>query len=339
MNVFPNLRNKKIAVIGATGAVGRECVMVLEKANVPAEQITLLASKRSQGVKIVYGQTSLTVQELSHTSFKNQDIALFVASSSISKQYRDICIQDDCIGVDNSSAFRLDDQTPLIIPEINPGAVAQHHGFIANPNCSTIIMLMAVYPIHARYPIEQIIVSTYQAASGAGWEAMEELKESTKAYLDDVPYNPQILPHPYAFNLFSHNSPINDTGYNEEELKMVYETQKILPKSKIEISPTCVRVPVLRAHSESLYLKFVDDAPAIKDIHDCLSNFAGIEVIDEPAKNIFPMPIQATGKYNCFVGRIRKSIGNPKKSIELFVCGDQLLKGASLNAIQIANLL
>jgi len=242
--------------------------------------------------------------------------------------------------VDNSSAFRMDPTVPLVIPEINPGAIINHKGIIANPNCSTIIGIVPLWPIHQRNPVKRLIVSTYQAASGAGAAAMEELRESTRAHLEDREFKNTVLPHPYAFNLFSHNSKIDpETGYNEEETKMIKETRKIFADPDIRISATCVRVPVLRAHSESL--TFECDRPITPaEVREILKNAPGVKLVDDPERNYFPMPTDASGQGDVLVGRIRQDLSDPSgRSITMFVAGDQLLKGAALNAVQIAEVM
>ena len=335
---FSDLRSKKILVVGVTGAVGREFLRILSENNIPVENLRLAASERSAGKKIEYLSHKILVEKLDENSFRNSEIALFSAGSKISRRFRDACLVQDCLLVDNSSAFRMDKDTPLVIPEVNPEAVVNHKGVIANPNCSTIIMLMAVYPIHKYFPIKRIIVSTYQSASGAGFRAMEELKSSTRAFLAQEKFIPVEFDHPYAFNLFSHNSEIDKTGYNEEERKMIKETQKILADPNILVSPTCIRVPVLRAHSESINLEFSEKVPEIDEVLECIASFPGVNLVNDAKKNYFPMPLEASEKYECLVGRVRKDISMPDKGIELFVSGDQLLKGAALNAIQIAAL-
>ena len=335
---FSDIRSKKILIAGVTGAVGSEFLRILSESNIPAENLRLAASERSAGKKIEYLSQEIPVEKLDENSFRDPDIALFSAGSKISQRFRDACLAQDCLLVDNSSAFRMDKDTPLVIPEVNPEAVARHKGVIANPNCSTIIMLMAVYPIHRRFPVKKIVVSTYQSASGAGFRAMEELKSSTRAFLGQETFTPVEFEHPYAFNLFSHNSEIDETGYNQEERKMIHETQKILAAPDILVSPTCIRVPVLRAHSESIHLEFAEKSPEIDEVLECIASFPGVILVNDPEKNHFPMPLEASEKYECLVGRVRKDISMPDKGIELFVSGDQLLKGAALNAIQIAAL-
>jgi len=276
--------------------------------------------------------------ELTADSFKGTEIALFSAGSDITKAFAQAVVDSGSVLIDNSSAYRMNPEVPLVVPEINPQAAKNHKGIIANPNCSTIIMLMAVYPLHQKYPVRRLIVSTYQAASGAGWAAMEELRESTRAALDEQAFTPKLMPYPYGFNLFSHNSDIDESGYNQEERKMINETHKILEDDEILISATCVRVPVLRAHCESINIEFCDARPSVEECRELLSAFPGVKLIDDREKNYFPMPLDASEKHECLVGRIRDDLSNPR-GIDLFVAGDQLLKGAALNAVQIACLL
>jgi aspartate-semialdehyde dehydrogenase len=239
--------------------------------------------------------------------------------------------------IDNSSAFRMDSTVPLVVPEINPEAAENHHGIIANPNCTTILLGVAVYPLHQIQPIRRMVISTYQSASGAGAMAMEEVKHQTKAILSGEPVKAEILPYPLAFNLFPHNSPLTDSGYCEEELKMINETRKIFNDSTIRVTATCVRVPVLRAHSEAVNLEF--DSPfAVSQAREILSQAAGVKLVENWDANYFPMPIDATGRDEVLVGRIRQDISHPN-GLELWLCGDQIRKGAALNAVQIAELL
>ena len=336
---FSSLKDKKIGIVGATGAVGAEFLKIFERINLPPENITLFASKKSAGKNIHYHENTLTIQELRYDSFKSLDIALFSAGSSISKQYREFCVSEGVILIDNSSAFRMETNTPLVIPEVNPHHLERHVGLIANPNCSTIIMLMGVFPIHKHFPIERIVVSTYQAASGAGWAAMEELKSSTESFLHGHKQRSVIFPFPYAFNLFSHDSKVDDSGYCEEEIKMIQETKKILDDSEMKIIPTCIRVPVLRAHSESIHLCFKEEAPSTQELLQCFTDFSGIIVVDDRKNNHFPMPLEASEKYECLIGRIRGKDSQSDDSAQLFISGDQLLKGAALNAVQIADLI
>jgi aspartate-semialdehyde dehydrogenase len=327
----------RVAIAGATGAVGVEFLRLLEERKFPVSELRLLASARSAGKTLRFAGKDITIQELTEASFKDIDIAFFSAGGSISKKFGPIAAQAGALVIDNSSAFRMDPTVPLVIPEINPEACAEHRGIIANPNCSTIIAIVPLWPIHKRNPIRRLIASTYQAASGAGAAAMEELAESTRAYLENRPYQNTVLPHPYAFNLFSHNSKMDpETGYNEEEIKMVKETKKIFGDQNIRISATCVRVPVLRAHSEALTIECEKPiTPA--EVREILATAPGVKLVDDITNNYYPMPKDASGQGDVLVGRIRQDTSDPSgKSIAMFVAGDQLLKGAALNGIQIA---
>lgn len=330
----------KVAISGATGAVGVEFLRLLEERHFPLSELRLLASARSQGKTMRFQGRDVAVEELTENSFRDVDIAFFSAGGSISKKFAPIAARAGAVVVDNSSAFRMDPSVPLVIPEINPEAIAGHAGIIANPNCSTIIAIVPLWPIHKKNRIHRLIAATYQAASGAGAAAMQELVESTRAHLEDRPYAHTVLPHPYAFNLFSHNSKIDPaTGYNEEETKMAKETQKIFGDSTIRVSATCVRVPVLRAHSEALTIECERPiTPA--EVRQILANAPGVTLVDDSDRNYFPMPKDASGQGNVLVGRIRQDISDPSgKSIAMFVAGDQLLKGAALNAVQIAEVM
>lgn len=328
------MRSYHVAIVGATGAVGTELLRLIESRQFPVRQLTLLASERSAGKRLPFRGELLPVQRLSPESFRGVEIAFFSAGAARSREYAPYAVRAGAIVVDNSSAFRLEPDVPLVIPEINPEALAQHRGIIANPNCSTIIMLMALEPLRRLTPIRRIIVSTYQSASGAGAQAMAELLESTRAFLQGEPYTPTVLPHPYAFNLFSHNSTVSDDGYNEEERKMIWETRKIWNDPTLGISPTCVRVPVLRAHSESIVVE-LQERPTLEQIYAAYHAFSGVRLVDDRARNHFPMPIEASGQEAVLVGRLRYDASIPN-GVALFACGDQLLKGAALNALQIA---
>ncbi len=329
----------RVAIAGATGAVGVEFLRLLAERKFPMSSLRLLASARSAGKTMTFAGREITVEELKEDSFKDVDIAFFSAGGSISKVFGPIAAKAGAVVVDNSSAFRMDPAVPLVIPEINPEACESHKGIIANPNCSTIIAITPLWPIHKVNPIRRLIASTYQAASGAGAAAMAELEDSTRAYLEGKPYEQKVLPHPYAFNLFSHNTKIDATGYNEEETKMVKETKKIFDDPGIRISATCVRVPVLRAHSEALTIECERPiTPA--EVTRLLTGAPGVKIVDDPEKNYFPMPKDASGQDAVLVGRIRSDSSDPSgKSIVMFVAGDQLLKGAALNAVQIAEVL
>jgi aspartate-semialdehyde dehydrogenase len=327
----------RVAIAGATGAVGVEFLRCLEERNFPISELRLLASARSRGKTLPFHGREIEIQELDENSFRDIDVAFFSAGGSISKQFGPVAVQAGAVVVDNSSAFRMDPAVPLVIPEINPDALARHNGIVANPNCSTIIGILPLWPIHRNNRIRRLIASTYQAASGGGAAAMEELRESTRAQLENREYRHTVLPHPYAFNLFSHNSKVDpETGYNEEETKMIRETRKIFADPDIRISATCVRVPVLRAHSEAL--TFECERPITPaEVREILRTAPGVKLVDDPERNYFPMPKDASGQGDVLVGRIRQDVSDPSgRSISMFVAGDQLLKGAALNAVQIA---
>ncbi|MFZ0501902.1 MAG: aspartate-semialdehyde dehydrogenase [Steroidobacteraceae bacterium] len=329
-----------VAIVGATGAVGIELIRCLEERRFPLSELRLLASARSAGKSLTFRGESLAVGELKDDSFRGVDIALFSAGGSISKRFGPLAVQQGAVVVDNSSAFRMDPAVPLVVPEINPEAMRGHRGIIANPNCSTIIAITPLWPVHRFNRLRRIIVSTYQAASGGGAAAMEELRESTRAFLEGRPYENRVLPHPYAFNLFSHNTKIDpQTGYNEEETKVIRETHKIYGDDSIRIAATCVRVPVLRAHS--IAINFECERPITPEqVRDIMQTSPGVKLVDDPERNYFPMPKDASGQDPILVGRIRRDVSDPSgHSIALFVSGDQLLKGAALNAVQIAELL
>ncbi|MHB1870187.1 MAG: aspartate-semialdehyde dehydrogenase [Steroidobacteraceae bacterium] len=329
-----------VAIVGATGAVGVELIRCLERRNFPLAALRLLASARSAGKTLTYRGEALAVEELTEESLRGVDIALFSAGKAISKQFAPLAVAAGAVVVDNSSAFRRDPAVPLVVPEINPQALEGHGGIIANPNCSTIIAITPLWAVHRHNPIRRMILATYQAASGGGAAAMEELSESTRAYLEGRAYEPKVLPHPYAFNLFSHNSPIDaESGYNEEELKAVHETRKIYGDAAIRVTATCVRVPVLRAHSIAINIECERPiTPA--QVRALMADAPGVKLVDDPGRNYFPMPTDASGGDPILVGRIRTDISDPSgRSVALFVAGDQLLKGAALNAVQIAELL
>lgn len=330
---------RHIAVVGATGAVGVEACEILTKRKYPCERISLFASGRSAGKKLPVLGREVEVRELTEKSFDGVDVAIFSAGADRSKQFAAAAVKAGAVVVDNSSAFRMDPSTPLVIPEVNPGDIDWHKGVIANPNCSTIIMNMAVWPLHQKDPVRRIVVSTYQSASGAGAAAMDELLTQTSDHLGGRTVAPKVFPHPIAFNLFSHNTPVAADGYNTEERKMIDETRKIFHAPNIAITATCVRVPVLRAHSESINLTF--ERPITpKEVTAILREAPGVQIVDDREKGKFPMPIDASGADDVLVGRIRQDVSQPDgRGIELFVSGDQLRKGAALNAIQIMDLL
>ena len=326
-----------IAVVGATGAVGVEILNCIDKRKFPHAEVRALASARSAGKELPFAGKALTVAELTEQSLDGVHLALFSAGSATSKKFAPIAVTKGAVVVDNSSAFRMDRAVPLVVPEINPQTLANHPGIIANPNCAAIISITPLWPIHKINPIRRLIISTYQAASGAGAAAMEELRESTRAALEGREYRQKVLPHPYAFNLFSHNTQVDpETGYNEEEVKVIAEARKIFGEPDLAVSATCVRVPVLRAHCVSL--TFECARPISPDeVRRILATAPGVRIVDDPVRNYFPMPKDATGEDDILVGRIRKDLSDPSgKSISLFCAGDQLLKGAALNAVQIA---
>ncbi len=326
-----------VAIMGATGAVGEEMLKILEERSFPVDKLTLLASSRSIGRKYKFKGRDIAVQELKEDSFKGIDIVLASAGGSISKKFVPFAVKEGSVVIDNTSAFRMDPKVPLVIPEINADDIKKHKGIIANPNCSTIIMLVPIHPIHKLNRIKRIIVSTYQAASGAGAKAMKELEDQSRDVLEGRPARKEIFPHQIAFNLFSHNSTIGTEGYNEEEIKMIKETKKIFHDEKIKVAATTVRVPVFRAHSESITLELTKK-PDLARIRKILGEAPGVKVVDDRGNNYFPMPLEASGKDDVLVGRIRKDLSSDK-GLCLFVSGDQLRKGAALNAIQIAEIL
>ncbi|CAI0459321.1 unnamed protein product [Linum tenue] len=334
-----------IAVVGVTGAVGQEFLSVLSDRDFPYRSIKMLASKRSAGKQMTFEDRNYTVEELTADSFDGVDIALFSAGGSISKQFGPAAVEKGAIVVDNSSAFRMVDGVPLVIPEVNPQAmrgikVGMGKGaLIANPNCSTIICLMAATPLHQRAKVLRMVVSTYQAASGAGAAAMEELELQTRKVLEGKPPTCNIFSQQYAFNLFSHNAPVLPNGYNEEEMKLVKETRKIWSDLDVKVTATCIRVPVMRAHAESVNLQF--EKPLDEDTaREILKNAPGVVVIDDRASNHFPTPLEVSNKDDVAVGRIRQDLSQEgNHGLDIFVCGDQIRKGAALNAVQIAEML
>jgi len=334
---MPVSSNPTVAVIGATGAVGVEFLSCLAERKFPLRQLKLFASARSAGKSLPFNGGALMVEELTEMSFDGVDIALFSAGSGISKKYAQVAVAAGAVVVDNSSAFRMDPAVPLVVPEINANAIASHRGIIANPNCAAIISMLPVWPVHKKNRVTRTVISTYQAASGAGAAAMDELVDSTRAFLDDRAFTPKVMPHPYAFNLFSHNTAIDpQTGYNDEETKVMRETRKIFGDAAMQISATCVRVPVLRAHACSVTIT-CEQPITPDDVRALLTDAPGVRIVDDRARNHFPMPLEAAGQGDILVGRIRQDVSDPSgRSIALFTAGDQLLKGAALNAVQIA---
>ena len=325
-----------LAIAGVTGAVGQEFLKILEEREFLFDSLKVLASSRSAGKKIEFKGKQYIIEELTKNSFNRVDIALFSAGGARSKEFAPAAVEAGAVVVDNTSAFRMDPDVPLVIPEINPQKIQEHKGIIANPNCSTIIGIVPVWPLHKANPVKRMVVSTYQAASGAGMQAMLELERQTREILDGKEPTCKAFPYPIAFNAFSHNSELGPNGYNLEETKMVNETRKIFDCPNIAITCTCIRIPVFRAHCESINLEFTD--PITPDeVRDLLSTAPGVSVLDDRENNRFPMPIDVAGKDDIFVGRIRQDESIPEnRGINIWVAGDQLRKGAALNAIQIA---
>jgi aspartate-semialdehyde dehydrogenase len=329
-----------VAIVGVTGAVGAEFIATMNKRGFRVGKLKALASARSAGKTVSFRGQNVVIEELTERAFEGVDIALFSAGSGISKKFAPIAVKAGAVVVDNSSAFRMDPNVPLVIPEVNGNRIRDHKGIIANPNCAAITALVPLWPIHQNNRIKRVIISTYQAASGAGAAAMEELVESTRANLNGQVYAPKVMPHPYAFNLFNHNTAVDpETGYNDEETKVIQETRKIFEDDRIAIGVTCVRVPVLRAHCEAITFECEKEISE-DQVRAIMARAPGVKIVDDRVKNYFPMPIDASGQDDVLVGRIRKDLSDPSgHSISMFVAADQLLKGAALNAVQIAELL
>jgi aspartate-semialdehyde dehydrogenase len=325
-----------VAIVGATGAVGTEFLRLFESRNFPVQDLRLLASARSVGKTMEFQGRDYSVQEANSDAFDGIDVAFFSAGATRSRALVPDALAAGSLVIDNSSAFRMDSAVPLIVPEVNP-----HHAgdarLIAVPNCTAIILLTAINPLQSLGTLDRLIVSTYQSASGGGAAMMRLLEDQTRAILAQEEIDLGPLSVPYAFNLFSHNTPIGMGGYNEEELKVIEESRKILGLPELKINVTCVRVPVLRAHSESVTVEFTGPAPSVEAVREVLESARGVRVIDDRSANRFPTPLDASGQGDVLVGRIRQDLSNPN-GISLFIAGDQLLKGAALNAVQIAEL-
>lgn len=330
---------KNVAVLGATGAVGVEVLETLERRKFPVGRLKLLASSRSSGKKMRFKGKEIAVEAVSAAAFQDVQIAIFSAGATRSIEFAPHAVKAGAVVIDNSSAFRMDPEVPLVVPEVNPGDLKKHKGIIANPNCTAAIMAVALWPLHRAAGIKRIVVSTYQAASGAGAKAMQELEEQSRDILAGKAARKEVLPHQIAFNVFSHNAEVADNGYNGEENKIVQEMQKMFHEPDLKVCATCIRVPVMRAHSESIVIEterklLPDEAVKI------LQQAPGVRLVNDPGKNYFPMPIEASGEFDVLVGRIRRDFSAPEgHGLALFVSGDQLLKGAALNAVQIAELL
>ena len=330
-------RPLNVAVLGASGAVGQELLQLLAERDFPVAELSLLASARSAGSTQQWNGQTLTVAEVNQESFRGIDLVLASAGGSVSRRWREAITGSGAVMVDNSSAFRMEEGVPLVVPEVNPDAAFSNRGVIANPNCTTILLTLALAPLAAKRTIRRVVVSTYQSASGAGARAMEELKQLSKVVLDGGTPVSEVLPHPLAFNLFLHDSPLQENSYCEEEMKMVNETRKIMGLKDLPFTATCVRVPVLRAHSEAVNIAFDQPFP-VEEARSLLKQAPGVELIEDVSSNRFPMPTDVTGRDPVAIGRIRQDISDPN-ALELWLCGDQIRKGAALNAVQIAELL
>jgi len=327
----------RVGVLGATGAVGSEILQLLAQRRFPVGELRLLASPRSAGQSLDFWGESLPVRAVCSSELQNLDLVLASAGGSVSREWAPVAVQQGAVVIDNSSAFRLEPQVPLVVPEVNPHALQTHQGIIANPNCTTILLCVVIYPLHQVQPIRRVVVATYQSASGAGARAMQELRQQTQQILENAPVTTEIFPYPLAFNLFPHNSPCNDQGYCQEEMKMLQESRKIMGIPDLRLTATCVRVPVLRAHSEAVNLEFTQPFPVAK-AREILAQSPGVELVEDWQNNYFPMPINASGKDAVLVGRIRQDLSHPC-GLDLWLCGDQIRKGAALNAVQIAEYL
>lgn len=327
-------KSYRVAVLGATGAVGAELLSLLDTRNFPIADLKLLASPRSAGKIVAFKGEALPIEVVSESAFQNIDIVLASAGAEQSKTWAPVAVGQGCVVIDNSSAFRQDPLVPLVVPEVNRYALQEHRGIIANPNCTTILLSVVVYPLHRVIPIDRLVIATYQSASGAGARAMAELENQAREILEGKAPVTEVFDYPLAFNLFLHNSPMNDQGYCAEEMKMVRETRKIFACPDLRLTATCVRVPVLRAHSEAVNIEFRSPFP-VKTAIEVLKQSPGVTLVEDFRANYFPMPIDASGKDDVLVGRIRADLSHPN-ALELWLCGDQIRKGAALNAIQIA---
>jgi aspartate-semialdehyde dehydrogenase len=338
------LTNRKlfnVAVVGATGAVGEQIVKLLAERDFPIKNLKLLSSARSAGKKVRFKEEEITVEEATADSFKDVDIALFSAGGSVSKELVPAAIQHGAVCVDNTSAFRMDPDTPLVVPEVNLDQIRKHKGVIANPNCSTIQLVVALKPLYDRFGMKRIIVSTYQAVSGAGLSAVRETLEQTKAVLEGKPADPQVLPvsslpvkHQIAFNAIPQIDKFVDNGFTFEEMKMINETRKIMGDDSLQITVTCVRIPVIQGHSESVYVELEQDFD-MDEVRTVLENAPGIVVKDDPSSQVYPMAVDCAGKTEVFIGRLRRDLANPR-GLNMWVVTDNLLKGAAWNTVQIA---
>ena len=330
-------RSYHVAIVGATGAVGVEMLRVLERRNFPVSRVTLLASARSVGKRIPFRGEELEVRELGDDSFGGVEIALFSAGGSISKRFAPVAVKAGAVVIDNSSAFRMEDSVPLVVPEINGADVARHQGIIANPNCTTAITLMALHPLHVAFGVKRIFASSYQAVSGTGAQAIAELQAQVEALAAGRPVERKVYPHQIAFNVIPQVDAFLDSGYTKEEMKLQNEGRRIMHYNTFRASVTCVRVPVYRAHSVSVNAEFKRPV-SVDEARRVLANAPGLKVVDDPANSVYPTPLHVAGRDDCEVGRLRLDLGF-ENGLAFWVVGDQLLKGAALNAVQIAELL
>lgn len=336
MKNFIRKSEYNVAIAGVTGAVGETFLQILEERDFPIKNLKLLASQRSAGKKIKFKDKEYTVEELTHNSFKDVDIALFSAGASRSLEFAPSAVKSGALVIDNSSAFRMDENVPLVVPEVNPDDAFKSNGIIANPNCTTIIMVVALKPLHDYSKIKRVVVSSYQSASGAGASAMQELIQQTKDWANGKEVKVEKFQYQLLFNVIPHIDKFMENGYTKEEMKMFNETRKIMGDNSIKVTSTCVRVPVLSAHSEAVTVE-TESEITVEKARELFQNAKGVKLLDNPEKNEYPMPLFVTGKDDCYVGRIRKDI-SAENSLNFWVVGDQLRKGAALNAIQIAEL-
>ncbi|WP_164671156.1 aspartate-semialdehyde dehydrogenase [Virgibacillus doumboii] len=337
-----NKVSKNIAVVGATGAVGEEIVRLLENSSIKIDNLRLLASKRSQGKKVTFRNTEITIEEAEPGSFQNIDIALFSAGGSISRELAEDAVNSGAVVIDNTSAFRMDNNVPLVVPEVNHSDLEKHSGIIANPNCSTIQIVTALNPLKEHFGLRRVIVSTYQAVSGSGLQANEELIKQTEQFMNGEEMTSSILPvkndekhYPIAFNALPQIDVFTDNGFTFEEMKMVNETKKLLHMPDLAVSATCVRLPIFRSHAESIYVEIEKKSVTVSDVQQILNDEPGIVLEDDPDNQLYPTPLGAEGKNDVFAGRIRKDLDNDC-GFHLWVVSDNLLKGAALNTVQIA---
>lgn len=328
-------RGLHVAVVGATGAVGQQMLKTLADRDFEMDTLTLLSSKRSAGTKVTFRGQEYTVQEATPESFEGVNIALFSAGGNVSKALAPEAVKRGAIVVDNTSAFRMDEKTPLVVPEVNEKDLHDHQGIIANPNCSTIQMVAALEPLRQAYGMKKVIVSTYQAVSGAGHEAIDELYSQSQAILNKEDVKPEVMPYQIAFNAIPQIDKFQDNGYTFEEMKMINETKKIMHLPELEVAATCVRLPIETGHSESVYVELKSNDATVDDIKSILKDAPGITLQDDPSQQIYPMPADAVGKNDVFVGRIRKDLDRPN-GFHMWIVSDNLLKGAAWNSVQIA---